>query len=35
MTSDASGPYGDGVRFSISIHQFDESGFDAAGGFCC
>jgi alkanesulfonate monooxygenase SsuD/methylene tetrahydromethanopterin reductase-like flavin-dependent oxidoreductase (luciferase family) len=31
MTSDASGPYGDGVRFSISIHQFDESGFDAAG----
>src|ERR1700722_10843127 len=31
MTSDASGPYGDGVRFSISIHQFDETGFDAAG----
>src|SRR5712672_2807008 len=31
MTSDASGPYRDGVRFSISIHQFDETGFDAAG----
>src|SRR5580693_9009447 len=31
MTSDASGPYGDGVRFSISIHQFDETGFDATG----
>src|SRR5271168_2366488 len=31
MTRDASGPYGDGVRFSISIHQFDETGFDAAG----
>src|ERR1700678_3375338 len=31
MTTDASGPYGDGVRFSISIHQFDETGFDAAG----
>ena len=31
MTSDASGPYGDEVRFSISIHQFDETGFDAAG----
>src|ERR1700721_2451635 len=29
MTTDASGPYGDGVRFSISIHQFDETGFDA------
>jgi alkanesulfonate monooxygenase SsuD/methylene tetrahydromethanopterin reductase-like flavin-dependent oxidoreductase (luciferase family) len=31
MTIDASGPYGDGVRFSISIHQFDETGFDADG----
>jgi len=31
MTRDASGPYGDGVRFSISIHQFDETGFDASG----
>src|SRR5580693_7327535 len=31
MTSDASGPYGDGVRFSISIHQFDETGFDSTG----
>lgn len=25
------GPYGGGVRFSISIHQFDSAGFDAAG----
>jgi alkanesulfonate monooxygenase SsuD/methylene tetrahydromethanopterin reductase-like flavin-dependent oxidoreductase (luciferase family) len=25
------GPYGDGVRFSISIHQFDSGVFDAAG----
>jgi len=31
MTSDASGPYGHEVRFSISIHQFDETGFDADG----
>jgi alkanesulfonate monooxygenase SsuD/methylene tetrahydromethanopterin reductase-like flavin-dependent oxidoreductase (luciferase family) len=31
MTGDASGPYGDGVRFSIAIHQFDETGFDADG----
>src|SRR6202000_921211 len=26
-----SGSYGDGVRFSISIHQYDETGFDSAG----
>jgi probable F420-dependent oxidoreductase len=25
------GPYGDGVRFSISIHQLDPAGLDAAG----
>jgi probable F420-dependent oxidoreductase len=25
------GPYGGGVRFSISIHQLDSAGFDAAG----
>src|SRR5581483_11690803 len=24
-------PYGDGVRFSISIHQFDSTSFDAVG----
>ena len=27
----ACGPYGGGVRFSISIHQLDSVGFDAAG----
>jgi alkanesulfonate monooxygenase SsuD/methylene tetrahydromethanopterin reductase-like flavin-dependent oxidoreductase (luciferase family) len=27
----ARGPYGGGVRFSISIHQLDSAGFDAAG----
>src|ERR1700677_3116881 len=26
-----SGSYGDGVRFSIAIHQVDETGFDSAG----
>src|SRR6202034_2214265 len=31
MTSEGSGSYGDAVRFSIAIHQFDETGFDAAG----
>src|ERR1700729_2568488 len=31
MTSEGSGSYGDGVRFSIAIHQFDETGFDSAG----
>jgi probable F420-dependent oxidoreductase len=25
------GPYGGGVRFAISIHQFDSDGFDATG----
>ena len=25
------GPYGGGVRFSISIHQLDPAGFDGAG----
>src|ERR1700744_6202087 len=31
MTREGFGSYGDGVRFSIAIHQFDETGFDSAG----
>jgi probable F420-dependent oxidoreductase len=31
MVRDATRPYGDRVRFSISIHQLDSAGFDAAG----
>ncbi len=31
MIRDATRPYGDRVRFSISIHQLDSTGFDAAG----
>jgi alkanesulfonate monooxygenase SsuD/methylene tetrahydromethanopterin reductase-like flavin-dependent oxidoreductase (luciferase family) len=31
MVRDATRPYGDSVRFSISIHQLDSTGFDAAG----
>jgi alkanesulfonate monooxygenase SsuD/methylene tetrahydromethanopterin reductase-like flavin-dependent oxidoreductase (luciferase family) len=31
MVRDATRPYGDTVRFSISIHQLDSTGFDAAG----
>src|ERR1700744_6580125 len=31
MTREGFGSYGDGGRFSIAIHQFDETGFDSAG----
>jgi probable F420-dependent oxidoreductase len=31
MIRDATRPYGDRVRFSISIHQLDSTGFDADG----
>jgi alkanesulfonate monooxygenase SsuD/methylene tetrahydromethanopterin reductase-like flavin-dependent oxidoreductase (luciferase family) len=31
MAGDAARPYGYGVRFSISIHQLDSTGFDADG----
>ena len=31
MVGDAARPYGERVRFSISIHQLDSAGFDAAG----